>query len=327
MTGPSTGALVISLDFELHWGLRDKTSTTGYYRQNLLGARDATPRMLALFEEYGVSATWATVGFLFAHSKQELQSFSPTVKPLYDNPALFPYHEAVGDGEDDDPLHFAPSLIDAIQATPRQEIGSHTFSHYHCLEPGQSREAFADDLKSAVRIAHMSGIQLTSFVFPKNQYNPDYEDVLIDAGITSYRSNQPGWMYKGVSETKTTTLMRAARLTDSYLNVNGPHTTRWDELCVGHGICRIPASFFLRPYSPRLKWLDPLRLHRITKSIERAARAREIVHLWWHPHNFGVHLDENIAFLRAILEGFAHQRETHGMRSLSMADVAAIVMP
>ena len=45
--------------------------------------------------------------------------------------------------------------------------------------------------------------------------------------------------------------------------------------------------------------------------MERAARSREIVHLYWHPHNFGVHLDENMSFLRAILETFARFSESH----------------
>jgi len=51
------GALVISLDFELHWGVRDRLSAEGPYRANLLGARAAVPRMLALFEKYGVAVT------------------------------------------------------------------------------------------------------------------------------------------------------------------------------------------------------------------------------------------------------------------------------
>src|SRR5262245_13071649 len=61
---PAFGALVISLDFELHWGVRDKRPVDGSYRENLLGAREAIPRMLDLFEEFGIAATWATVGFL-----------------------------------------------------------------------------------------------------------------------------------------------------------------------------------------------------------------------------------------------------------------------
>ena len=70
------GVLVISLDFELHWGVRDLTPVDGPYRGNLLGAREAVPRMLELFERFEFGATWATVGFLFASTRDELERLS-----------------------------------------------------------------------------------------------------------------------------------------------------------------------------------------------------------------------------------------------------------
>ena len=44
--------------------------------------------------------------------------------------------------EADDPLHYAPSLIDDILRRRRQELATHTFSHCYCLEEGQTEEAF-----------------------------------------------------------------------------------------------------------------------------------------------------------------------------------------
>lgn len=138
-SGSSTrGALVISLDFELHWGVRDHMKADGPYSRNLFGARSAVPRMLSLFREFDVAATWATVGFLFARNRDELMDFSPSERPRYHNVQLDPFHESIGRNEAEDPLHFAPSLLETIRATDRQEIASHTFSHYYCLEPGQA---------------------------------------------------------------------------------------------------------------------------------------------------------------------------------------------
>src|SRR5215217_4853194 len=227
------GALVISLDLDLHWGVRDKTFAEGSYRQNLLGAWEAVPKILALFEELDIAATWATVGFLFAKSKQELEAFSPSVKPLYTNPRLCPYQERIGESERDDPLHFAPTLIEAIRRTPRQELATHTFSHYYCLEPGQDREAFKADLSSALAIANNNGVQLRSIVFPRNQHNPDYEDLLVDAGIVCYRGNQRGWMYRLSHVSGQTKLKRAVKLLDSYANLAGPHTVSWESIGQG----------------------------------------------------------------------------------------------
>ena len=76
------GTFVVSLDFELHWGVRDHR-TVAEYRENLLGVRRAIPALLALFSEFGIRATWATVGFLFFESIDELRAALPTELPRY----------------------------------------------------------------------------------------------------------------------------------------------------------------------------------------------------------------------------------------------------
>jgi peptidoglycan/xylan/chitin deacetylase (PgdA/CDA1 family) len=322
---PRFGALLISLDFELHWGVRDVMAPDGPYRANLLGARRAIPRMLELFTEFDVGVTWATVGFLFARSRAELSRFSPALRPAYRDANLSPYDEPLGEGEDDDPLHYGASLVEQIRRYPRQEVATHTFSHYYCLEPGQTREAFAADLASAVNIAAARGITLRSVVFPRNQYNPEYADVLRQAGIVCYRGNQRGGVYRAVKVAGEKPWIRAARLTDAYLDLSGHGTTPWEAVLQPDGLCNLPASRLLRPWSDRLRALEPLRLARITRALRHAAEAGEIFHLWWHPHNFGVRQEENLAVLRQVLEAFATLRESHGMRSLSMHEAARLV--
>jgi hypothetical protein len=319
---PGFGALVISLDFELHWGVRDHKTADGPYRANLLGAREAVLRMLELFGELGVAATWATVGFLFARSRDELERFSPALRPGYRDAALDPYGEPLGQGEADDPLHYAPSLVDAIRRADRQELASHTFSHYYCLEPGQTREQFAADMRSAVEIAAHQGVRMRSIIFPRNQHNPAYSGVLRDAGITCYRGNPPARMYRATHSAGLHPIARMAGLADSYLNLAGTATARWDEVVEPDGLCNVPASRFLRPYNPRRRALEPLRLRRIEGALLHAAREGEIFHLWWHPHNFGTYLEENMAILRRILECYRRCSDSHGMRSLTMEEVA-----
>jgi peptidoglycan/xylan/chitin deacetylase (PgdA/CDA1 family) len=316
------GGLVISLDFEIHWGVRDRTSTDGPYRANLLGEREAVPRMLELFQEFGIAATWATVGFLFAGSRGEIERHAPRIRPLYSKRSLVAYDQATGEGEEDDPFHFAPSLIEAIRLTPRQEIATHTFSHYYCLEAGQTARDFDHDLRSAVSIAAACGVRLQSIVFPRNQHNPAYDDILREAGISCYRGTATGWMHRPVDQEATTRQLRAARLLDSYASLSGDQTIAWEDVAPRNGLSDVRASFFLRPYTPRLRHLEALRLRRITASLERAAKGGRLLHLWWHPHNFGTHTSENIAFLRRILATFDGLRATRGMQSYSMRDAA-----
>lgn len=326
--GADFGAFVISLDFELLWGVRDKyPADGGAYRENLLGARRAVVRMLGLFNEYGVSATWAAVGMLFARSGAELESLRPRVLPEYQDRRLSPFDDSVGGGEADDPLHYAPGLIGAIRDCPGQELATHTYSHYYCLEPGQTRDAFAADLASARVAAAAYGVTLRSIVFPRNQYNPAYDDLLREAGIVCYRSNEPGWLYDYHNPRfGNGRAQRALRKVDAYLNVSGSNLTPWADVATGGGLCRVGSSRFLRPYSRRMRHLEPLRLRRISAGLRAAAERKEIYHLWWHPHNVGKDLEENMAFLRRVLDEFAACRKTLGMRSLTMAGVAEVAI-
>jgi peptidoglycan/xylan/chitin deacetylase (PgdA/CDA1 family) len=319
---PPSAAFVISLDFELHWGVRHRYPTRGY-GVNLLGARLAMPRILDLFAEFDVAATWATVGFLFARSEAERERFAPVQRPSYRAAGLSPYEQRTGKNETADPLHYGPTLIDRIRLTPRQELASHTFSHYFCLEPGQTAAEFRADLCAAILIAAARGVRLTSIVFPRNQHNPAYDTILRNCGITAYRGNPPSRMWRFVDGADgDRPIKRMSRLLDSYVPVDGHNTQAWREIIQPSGLCDVRASAFLRPYDLRMRHLEPLRLRRIAQALRHAAERGEIFHLWWHPHNFGAHTDENIAMLRAILTEYARCRERYGMQSMSMAEVA-----
>lgn len=315
------GALVLSLDFELHWGVRDHHAPDGPYRVPLLGARTAVERTLDVLAAYDVAATWATVGFLFARNRAALEAASPTERPAYADARLDPYPEPVGADEADDPLHYAPSLIERIRVTPRQELATHTFSHFYCGEPGATPEAFRADLQAAQQIAG-GGAPLRSIVFPRNQSEAAFVAVLPEVGIDVYRGNPPGTLWEADGAASRHPLRRVGRLVDTYLPVGGDDTVGWDSVLEAGGMANVRASRFLRPYSPRLAPLETLRLRRITASLSRAARQRRLYHLWWHPHNFGQHLEENLGVLRRVLDAFAELREREGMASLSMAEVA-----
>jgi hypothetical protein len=266
------------------------------------------------------------VGFLFARSRREILRFSPVLKPAYRNAALSPYSEAIGEDESADPLHFAATPLQRIRSAAGQEIASHTFSHYYCLEPGQTRAEFRADLAAALAIARHQGIELRSLVFPRNHVNPAYFDVLLESGITALRGNAYRGVYRPLSELGKSRLARRARLADTYINLTGSNVISWDEVLQPSGLCDVRASAFLRPYCEAARLLESLRLRRIRESLNAAARSRTIYHLWWHPHNFGRDLPENLRFLRRVLECYRECRQSHGMQSLNMAQVAASVL-
>jgi hypothetical protein len=83
-------SFVISLDFELLWGVRDNKLSISNYGKNILGVRQAIPAMLNMFRKYHVHATWATVGLLLFDNKKELLEYLPERRPKYANRSFDP---------------------------------------------------------------------------------------------------------------------------------------------------------------------------------------------------------------------------------------------
>jgi peptidoglycan/xylan/chitin deacetylase (PgdA/CDA1 family) len=317
------GALVISLDFELHWGVRDSAPLDGNERARLLSARQMVPRMLDLFEEFSIHATWATVGLLFARSRTEVEAFKPTLRPKYRDSRLDPYRETLGAGEADDPFHFAPSLIAEIASRSGQEIACHSFSHYYAMEPGQTGEEFEADLKSAVAIAAQSGHCLHSYVFPRNEVNPEYLSILKRSGILAYRGTEPATIKQARSfNEQRRPHRRLGRLLDSYLDLCGNQTCPWPR---GGRLVSVAASRYLRPCSPVLQPFEAWRHARIEQAMKYAAERGEVFHLWWHPEDFSYHCRENLRFLRSVLRTFDSYRAQHGMVSVGMAEINSYI--
>ena len=314
------GALVISLDFELHWGMRDHTAPGPQTAEALIASRSLVTTLADLFVQREIRATWATVGLLFATTAREADSFSPTLRPAYRLAELDPYAEPVGQDEEDDPLHLAGSLVEQLARAPGQEIGSHTFSHYYCLEEGPDEEAFRADLAAARAVAASRGLRLRSLVLPRNQWRDELAPVLLDTGFECYRGPQPGWANRARRGADSGLAVRTARFATTYA---GPtfSTSGWDDLMEPSGLCNLRASAFLRPVSPKTRPLGRLQERRIIAALRDAARRGRIVHLWWHPQNFVSYPDENLARLHRILDETDRLRTSDGMRSLNMGDV------
>lgn len=318
----TAGQFVISLDFELHWGVRDHSSVEDY-RENLAGVRQVVPELLREFSRREIHATWATVGILFARTRAEALAGAPHVRPSYDEPKLDPWPEleSAGLDEQSDPFHFAGSLVDQVAKTPHQELGTHSWSHFYCLEAGATLEAFESDIEAARRAGKRHGDVTRSIVFPRNQFAPQHLVSLQRMGVVAFRGNPDAWFWKPRASGDETLPQRALRLADAYVPTGLPAVPRVQRHA--SGLVDVPATRFLRPWHPRLEAAEPIRLQRILTELRQAARHRGLFHLWWHPHNFGRYLEENLSFLRKVLDGFEALRDRKAMRSLTMAEAAA----
>lgn len=320
----SNGMFIISLDFELYWGARPGEETGKHYKESIRGARAAVPLLLELFKEYEIHATWATVGLLFFENRNELIQHLPAMQPNYDNRRLSSYEQLkqLGNNEDDDPLHYAGSLIKTIMFSQHQEIGTHTFSHYYCLEKGQNIETFRDDLDAVIKVWEKYGLTVQSIVFPMNQVNKPYLRICRELGLKTFRGTERSWLkalsYEHESFPR---LKRVLRLIDSYVNLSG-HNCYHVDTPASDTLLDISASRFLRPYVHKLRFFEPMRLRRILTSLTYAAKNKLGYHLWWHPYNFGNNLDKNLACLEKILEHYRFLSKSYGMESLNMGELA-----
>lgn len=325
MNGP--GLFVVSLDLELLWGVLDKDWRDSY-RSSVLGGREAIPRILALFERYRIRATWAVVGLALCEGRDEALERLGDLRsrPAAPGETLGDYlRNRTGRSESEDPAHFAPSLVRRIYGAEGQEIGTHTFTHYHCLEPGADAAGFEADLRAAAAVARDRGYPSRSLVLPRNQARPDFLPVLARSGIECYRGTPRGsGIYAPRSEDRQGPLTRALRLADAYLPLGGA-LDREAARRTGNDPVDVPASRFLRPCLSGSRFLEGLRARRIVREIETAARRGRAYHLWWHPHNFGSRTELCLTLLEEILEAAARARDSWGMVSASMGEAARIL--
>ena len=146
--------LVVSLDFELRWGVLDKVyDNANAYRDNLLSVHENIPWILDLFSERGIHATWATVGALGCDNWEEFEAVRPSLLPAYKNEKMHYVNNFNQKVDPEGKLYFAPDLVRKIIATPGQELGTHTFGHIYATEP-------------AFSIVHQSLANSLLFVFP-----------------------------------------------------------------------------------------------------------------------------------------------------------------
>lgn len=321
----NVGTFVISLDFELYWGVHDVFKREKY-EKNIRGAHDAVLAMLETFQKYDIHATWAIVGMIYCTNIMDLKKHIPRHTPTYNNKKLSAYHYVENNPitEQDYDLFFAPYLIQRIRATPNQEIATHTFSHYYTLEKGQSEEQFSSDLKTAIHIAGKNGNNISSIVFPRNQVNEKYLQTCGLLGITAYRGTENSFIYKLNPNERKRFIKRVLRLLDCYMNLFGHHT--YSLPSPTNNLVNIKSSRFLRPYSKKRSKLESFRLKRIKNAMTYAAKRGEIYHLWWHPHNFGINLDLNMVLLQEILNHFILLQKTYGFQSRNMRQLASDIL-
>lgn len=306
--------LVVSLDFELLWGVIDSVHYDEYKRQ-VLHVPSIVDRLLLLFDKYKISATWAVVGLMMCESKDEMLERLPHESAFRDSKLdvrKYIIHN-VGEARNDK-LHFAMDLVNKIRSVPGQEIGSHTFSHFNCLESSfeELEHYFESDLKAMSDISLDRDIALDSFVFCRNQYNQKFVNILSNSGYKIYR----GSPYTDKGSYKI--LDKISRKLDSYLhfphsevsNLNLQHLSGNDCIFVHN-----ESMFFIVHKDKALQKIHEYAIHR---SMYHAFDCGGDFHLWFHPWNLGKNIDLGLNSLEYIFSKFIDYKNSKDVTSCSM---------
>jgi len=300
--------VVISLDFELRWGMHDPLrSRLDGDRRRLDNVREAVPALLKLFSTRSLRVTWAAVGALACSDWSEYAARAPR-PPKYQQPSLaIDPHDAELDP--DGRLHFAADLLRAVHATPGQELGTHTFSHILMREPGVTADDVTADLQAVSCLWQARfGAPPVSLVFPRNQVA--FLAVVRSCGIRMWRGNEPAWYYHRNERSTNRAAPRALRLLDA--------VNPWVRHATPPEGDMTRASLFLRTNLPAGLWA--LHCARIQHELG-ALRPRQVFHLWWHPDNLGVDTRARLARVEQVLDMVAEKCLRGLVVSTNMGDV------
>ena len=297
------GAFVVSLDFELAWGTRGRPSADKVGRY-LNGARPAIDRMLQLFQQHQISATWVMVGGLLLGGSGRHPLLSDS---RYDDIPIGDYKSQ--------PNWYAEDIIQKIRdATVPQEIGCHTLTHMYVNESDESRQQLDTELREFVKLFEQQGLpRPVSFIFPKHYMH--HFDLIAQHGFKCYRGPESGWFER----LPTAHARGAMRLLNSRLRrtpvVGLP--SRSPE-----GLVEIPSSHFYAPFQSVGKYvsLDD-RVAQAVAGLNAAAQQKKIYHLWTHPFNMGADTESLMSGLESILQHFQTLRESDQIESRSMGSL------
>jgi len=299
------GVFTLSLDFELIWGTLDLFGPEGFERACRVEREEVIDGLLALLEEYEVTATWYVLGHLLLGSCRRVNGVAHPgiVRPRHSwVQGDWFRHDPCGD-EDSHPTFYGRRLVEKILACRvPQEIGSHSFSHVIFSDPGCSRETAASEIQESLRAAGELGVRPRSFAFPRNRVG--HLDLVRDLGFTSYRGPGPRWYERQEPEGVAS---RLAHLVEVVMATSPPLVL---PVRTPEGLVNLPGSMIYFPMHGVRKAVPvALRVRRAHKGLDAATRKRRVFHLWFHPTNLADRPDLMLRGLRDILRHVAALRK------------------
>jgi hypothetical protein len=301
------GVFTISIDYEFGWG-RPERLFSSEEAEIVRNEVHITRRLLDLFEEYSMPATWAVASHLLESSCSFGKTFAHPEypRPITKGKDWFFQHPPKGDVHD--VLWFdSESLISRIAASPaRHEIASHSYAHIAYGAPDVNPDAVKVDIQHAKSRHSNAKLPFQTFIFPWN--SEGFYAELYEAGIMCYRGTTARWYHSLPGMVK-----RVGHVLDYVLPFAPPVVM---PTMHASGLLNIADSMLLLRREGIRKWVPSFMLKtKAVKGLQRAVSEKAIFHLWFHPFNFAFHTEEQFAIFEHIL------REAYMLRNEGKLDV------
>jgi len=307
MTNTNPGQMVVSVDFEMAWGLMHRNGSVAYEIEN---ERELLAELLDAFDQHDVPATWATVGHLLL---SECDSEGGTKHPEIRRPdyAWFDgdwFDTSPCSGLADAPRWYAPDVVTDILSRPaNHELGCHSFSHLIVGDPATTRADFASELDACTKAAAPYGVKLESFVYPRNTVG--HVDELTRHGYSSYRGQRPD-QFAALGPAA-----KPARLVDKVWPTRRSVVRPiWES-----DIWNFPATCL---FTVEHRRSPELWLRQTLRRMNHAARHGGLFHVWFHPHNLAAGGARSFEAFDRLLEHGAKLRSESKLEMFTMASLA-----
>ena len=306
----SPGYFIFSLDTELAWGYYDRFEK-GMFSLNGEKERESVHRLLEIFDEFNITATWAVVGHLF-YDKCENCEICPVLEWKNKYRSFDEIYET------NNPLWYGLDIINLLQTKgSRHEIAFHGYTHKVFSEEKMTEQEAKTEIQEWQRLAARKNVIPYSVVFPRNR--PGHLQAFKDAGYICYRGDE-----LHPKDYQIPFIGKALNRIDLVLQIRAPQVY---ELEVDStGLINLPSSRWLFGMNRKIEaifdalGLHLLRIRKMVKAVKKSATEGKIIHIWAHPEEFKSKKDfEKLRFLLS----FVSQEINKGtLQSIGMADLA-----
>jgi peptidoglycan/xylan/chitin deacetylase (PgdA/CDA1 family) len=314
------GAFVVSIDTEMAWGMAHRPDgvAEAVRRGDYDDERRLVDQALGVFERHGIAATWAVVGHLFLDRCEPGPGGRPhpdLARPAYgwlDGRDWFGIDPC--SALDAAPAFYGRDIVERIRdCRVTQELACHGFSHVMIGDEGCEPGVFDSELAASASAAGEVGVDLRSFVFPRNSLG--HLDRLPAHGYVAFRggrvrpafAGQPPWA------------RRALRLADQVRPLAGSTARPARD---PSGVWNVPQTYLFSPATQRPRLPVAAWVRRPIARLRQAARHRSLFHLWFHPYNLTAAPERAIDALDRICAAAGRLRDTGRLDVVTMGRLA-----